>query len=421
MNPPLLRASSILLLTLLLLAGIPETQAQSAQWRGPERNGIYPDKGLLKQWPEEGPDLLFRKDSLGNGYSSPVYYEGNIYISGRRDSLDVLTKLSMDGTALWETAYGSAWMNSFPETRSTPTIEDGRIYIMGGLGNVVCMDTDEGKILWEHNTHQEFKGEFHRWGMTESLLLTEGAVISSPTGNETAVVALDKKDGSLIWKSEARGGVRAYASPLMISHKGREILLILSSNDLLAVNPSDGAILWSFDLLTYAGERGRRNNTNTPLYHNGEIFVSSGYDAESVMLSLLDDGSAVELKWHNGDLDVHHGGMVLLDGYIYGSNWINNGKGNWVCQEWESGDVMYEEKWNNKGSIIYADSLLYIFDEKQGNIGLLEPSPEGFNLISSFKLESKAGPYWAHMTIYDQKLFVRHGTILYVYDLKSGE
>jgi len=395
-------------------------QAQDAQWRGADRDGKYRDTGLLKQWPEEGPELLFKKEGLGNGYSTPVVYEGNIYISGRRDSVEVLSRLDMNGQIKWETVYGLAWDKSFPETRSTPTIEDGRAYIMGGLGTIVCMDTETGDIIWSVNTHEDYKGEFHRWGMAESLLLTEDAVISSPVGEVTAVVALNEEDGSLKWKTESFGGARSYVSPMLIEHNGTPMILITTSEDIMAVSPENGEVFWNIDLVTDYGYReGRRNNTNTPLFHNGEIFTTSGYDADGVMLKLSDDGKSAEVKWHNGGLDVHHGGLVLLDGYMYGANWVNNGNGNWVCQEWDTGKVMWEEKWYNKGSIIFADGLLYIFEEKQGHVGLVEPSPEGFKLISSFLPEGGSGPWWAHMSIYDKKLFIRHGKALFVYDIEG--
>ncbi len=400
----------------LLCAG--DLLAQDSQWRGLNRDGKYLDTGLLKSWPEGGPELILQKEDLGNGYSTPIFYEGAVYISGRRDTLDVLTRLDLEGNIAWETVFGRAWNQSFSETRSTPTIEDGRIYIMGGLGTVVCMDCESGEILWEENTHEEFEAEFHRWGMTESLLLSDRAVISSPIGEQTAVVALDKQDGSLIWKSESVGGVRSYVSPLMIEYQGQEMILVTSDKDMIAVDPDNGSIIWSHDIIAgQSGDRGRRNNTNTPLYKDGEIFTTSGYDVNAQMLQLSEGGEKVELKWSDGTLDTHHGGVVLLDGYIYGANWINNGNGNWVCQEWETGKVMYEEEWYNKGSVIFADDLLYIYEEKQGHIGLLNPSPEGFELISEFQIDGGEGPFWAHMSIYDKKLFVRHGTVLFVYNI----
>jgi outer membrane protein assembly factor BamB len=406
----------VVLANILLLAG--NLLAQDSQWRGSGRDGKYLDTELLKSWPEEGPELILMKKGLGNGYSTPIFYEGAVYISGRRDTLDVITRLDLEGNISWETVFGNAWNQSFPETRSTPTIENGRIYIMGGLGNVVCLDTETGSLIWEVNTHQEYEGEFHRWGMSESLLLTDRAVISSPIGEQTAVVALDKKDGSVLWSTESLGGVRSYVSPLMIAYNGQEMILVTSDKDMIAVDPNKGDILWSYDIKTdQSGPKGRRNNTNTPLYHDGNIFTTSGYDVNAQMLLLSEDGKSVDLKWSDGTLDTHHGGVVLVDGYIYGSNWINNGNGNWVCQEWETGKVMYEEKWFNKGSVIYADGLLYIYEEKQGHVGLLNPSPEGFELISSFKIDGGEGPHWAHMSIYDRKLFVRHGTVLFVYNI----
>jgi outer membrane protein assembly factor BamB len=332
-----------ILVLMCLVIGV-QGQAQDSQWRGTDRDGKYRDTGLLKQWPEEGPELLLKKEDLGNGYSTPIVYEGDIFISGRRDSVDVLTRLDMNGQIKWEAVYGKAWDKSFPETRSTPTIEDGRAYIMGGLGTIACLDTETGETIWSVNTHEDYKGEFHRWGMAESLLLTEDAVISSPVGEMTAVVALNKADGSLIWKTESLGGARSYVSPMLIEHNGIRMILVTTSKDIMGVNPEDGEIFWSVDLAKDYGYReGSRNNTNTPLFHNGEIFTTSGYDADGVMLKLSDDGKSAEVKWHNGALDVHHGGLVLLDGYMYGANWVNNGNGNWVCQEWDTGKVMWEE------------------------------------------------------------------------------
>jgi outer membrane protein assembly factor BamB len=341
-----------------------------------------------------------------------------IYISGKRDSLDVLTKLDLQGNIQWETIFSDAWNQSYPDSRATPTIEDGRIYITGGLGAVVCMDTQSGDIIWKVNPHKQFEGEFHSWGQVESPLLTQNAVISSPIGKRTAMVALDKKDGSLLWKSKSLGGgKRSYASPLLINHNGRKMILGVSSSDFFAIDPDDGDLIWSTDIKGYSSRGRARIITNTPVYHNGDVLVTNGYNDEGMMFTISPDGNKAKIKWHNANLDVHHGGVVLLDGYIYGANWINNGLGNWVCQDWETGKVMYEEKWNNKGSIIFADGRLYIYEEKQGNVGLVEPTPEGFRLISSFKVEGGSGPYWAHMSIYDKKLFIRHGSVLFVYDI----
>ncbi len=397
-------------------------QAQDAQWRGPQRNGIYPDQGLLKEWPEGGPELILKKEGLGKGFSTPVMHGEMIYISGLREDMDVLTKLDLNGEIQWETAYGERWEASFSDTRCTPTIEGDRIYITSGMGTVVCMDTGTGSIIWEKNTHDMFEGEFHRWGMVESQLVTENAVISSPIGSRSAVVALDKNDGSVIWQTEpvSGDGARSYTSPLLITHQGRELILVVSSAEMIAVEPETGKLAWTYDLVTGFTGRDDRIMTNTPLFDNGEIFITNGYNDEAAMFSLPPDAGKPSLKYKNDVLDTHIGGVVLVDGYIYGSNWINNGNGNWVCLDWESGEVMYEEEWNNKGSIIFADGLLYIYEEKRGHVGLVEPTPEGFRVISSFRIEDGSGPYWAHPSIYDRKLLLRHGEVLFVYDISAG-
>lgn len=404
-------------LLIILFLTVSCMSAQLVQWRGPERNGNYPDKGLLQEWPESGPSVILEKTDLNKGYSSPVFYNNVIYLCGRKDSLSILTAHKTDGSILWETTYGKAWDQSYPESRNTPTIEDNRIYISSGMGSVNCIDASTGKIFWTVNAHQQFGGEFHRWGFAESLVVTENAVITSPTGDQTVMVALKKETGELMWKTESIGDVRSYASPILINYNGIDMILAVTSVHALGVDASDGTILWKYDIVTGLTD-GRRNNTNTPLYHNGEIFITSGYNSTAVMLKLAEDGQSVSLKWTNDVLDTHHGGVVLVDGYIYGSNWIGNGNGNWVCLDWNTGEVMYETKWHNKGQIIYADNRLYIYEEKNGNFGLVIPDPSGFKLVSSFPITQGTGPHWAHPAIFEGMLFVRHGEFLGVYDLR---
>lgn len=395
-----------------------EIQAQ-VQWRGPERNGKYPDTGLLKEWPDGGPELILKKDGLGGGYSTPVMYEGIIYITGRMDSLEYLSAVTLDGKLLWQTLLGKAWMQSFQETRNTPTIENGRVYISATMGNVNCIDAKTGEVIWATNPNITYGGIMHKWGTAESLLLTEDAVLVSPAGEQTIMVALNKDDGSLIWKTEPAKGTRTYVSPLMIEFNGIKVILATTSEELVGINPDNGEIFFRQDLITDYTDRGRRILTNTPLYDDGNIFISSGYQDTAAMFQLSDDCRSLTEKWRNGVLDNHHGGLVLVDGYIYGSNWISNGKGNWVCLDWDTGEVMYEKEWHNKGQIIWADGMLYLVDEKMGNIGLFPPTPDGLEEISSFQVSEGRGPRWAHPSIYDGKLLFRHYDVLLVYDIKQ--
>jgi outer membrane protein assembly factor BamB len=414
----MMRILTVLLLTFIFSGNL--LSQDLVEWRGPNRTGIYPDKDLQKIWPENGPQLLLELNSIGNGYSSPVVYKNTIFVSGRKDTLDFVSAYEMNGQKKWETAYGRSWPSTYPETRSTPTIENNRIYLCSGIGQVACVDAISGKLIWRVEAQTEYHGELHNWGVAESVAISDKAVFYVTGGEETSVIALDKTDGKLIWKTKSMGGTRAYASSVIIEKAGLQLLLAQTANDLLAINIESGEIIWNYNLIQYhLGNTGKGSNMNTPLFYNNEIFITSGYNHPSFMFGLAEDGRSVSLKWTNPDLDCHFGGVVKVGDYIYGSNWINNANGNWVCVDWNTGKTMYETKWFNKGPIISADGLLYCYEEKTGNLALVKPNPEKFDVISSFKIEKGEEPHWAHPAIYDGKLFVRHGEYLAVYNLKK--
>lgn len=413
----MIRINALLIGLLLAVNVYPQA---IAEWRGPHRTGIYPDQNLLKSWPANGPQLELEIKNIGNGYSSPVVYNQTVYVTGKKDTLDVISAYDLNGAKKWETVYGQAWSRTYPETRCTPTIENNRIYLVSGMGQVVCMDTASGKLLWTVDANTEFKGAPHKWGVAESVAISDKAVYYVTGGEETSVIALDKTNGNLLWKTKSLGGTRAYASPVIIEKAGLQLLLAQTANDLMAVDIQNGNIVWNFNLMQYhTGETGKGGNTNTPLYDGNEIFVTSGYDHPALMLSLADDGRSVSLKWTNPDFDDHLGGVVKVGDYLYGSNWQNNSTGNWMCVDWNTGKTMYETKWMSKGSIISADQLLYCYEEKTGNVALVKPVPEKFEVISSFKVVNGQGPHWAHPAIYDGKLLVRHGESLMIYNLKK--
>jgi len=411
----------ILFFCLLSLLLSPVFGQETSQFRGPLRDGAYPEKGLLTKWPATGPKLELQIAGIGKGYSQPIVYKGIIYTTGiKHDTMDVISAYDLKGKLLWEKAYGKAWPNSFPDTRSTPTIQNDKIYLVGGLGIVCCLDAKDGKMLWTQDAQNQFQGEYHKWGIAESVLLTDQAAIYVTGGETTSVVAFDKITGKLLWKTKSLGGLRAYASSLLIERNGLQIILAQTGNDLIGINAINGDILWSFNLIQFhLGESGKGVNTNTPIYHNGEIFVTSGYDHPATMFSLSEDGHSVSLKWKNEDLDTHHGGVVLVDGNLYGSNWQSNSKGQWVSIDWKTGKTNWVKDWFNKGSVIEADGLLYCYEEKGGNVALVQPDASEFKIISTFKVEAGERAYWAHPAIYDSKLYLRHGNTLLIYNIKA--
>ncbi len=406
---------------LFLLISISLFSQNLVEFRGIERTGHYNETGLLKQWPETGPELIYKIKGLGKGYSQPIFVEGKIFVSGiKEDTIDILSAYNLQGDLLWETPYGRSWTKTFSDSRSTPTFENGKLYISSGTGQLNCIDANSGKIIWAVNVIEKYAGEIHRYGDAESPLVLGNSVVFVTGGDANTMVAFNKNDGSIKWKAKSLGGAKSYASPVVITHNNREMILVQTTDNLVSVAPENGEIIWSYNLFQYhTNKLGKGGNTNPPLYFNNEIFVTSGYDHFAVMLSLSKNGESVQLKWKNDTIDNHHGGVVLVDGNIYGANWQSTSKGKWVSVNWKTGKVNWETKWINKGSIITADGLLYLYEEKRGNVALVEPSPTSLKIISTFKVKDGAGPHWAHPAIYSGMLFIRHGDILMVYDIKE--
>ena len=398
----------------------------TAQWRGAGRDGIYPSEGLAAVWPAAGPEMVWQTSGIGTGYSSAVADETQIYVTGKIEDKDIMTCPSRDGKILWQIPVGPAFDGSYPESRSTPTVDGDRVYAISGLGQIACLSVKDGNVIWSVNGKEKFAAVYGDWGVCESPLITGNKLIYTPAGNTTTMVALDKMTGETIWASESLRDTTAYVSPQLIPHGGREIIATMAERWFFGIDASTGKILWKYDFASLLPEKGLkiwpgapRTNTNTPLYHDGMIYITGGYDHAGVMFRLSESGDAINHVWTDTLLDVHHGGVVRLGDYIYGSNWLNNSKGNWCCIDWKDGKKMYEHTWGNKGAIIAAGNTLFCFDEKNGNLGMVRANPEKFDLISSFKVTPGKGPYWAHPTIYHGLLLVRHGDIVIAYKAKG--
>lgn len=391
------------------------------EFRGVNRTGHFNEKGLLKQWPQNGPELFLKIEGVGKGYSQPIFADDKIFISGiKEDTIDILSAYNLKGDLLWETPYGRSWTASYIDSRSTPTFENGKLYVSSGTGQLSCIDAKTGKTVWQIDAIEKYGGEIYKHGDAECPLLTQDAVLYTTGGEQNTMIALNKTDGSLRWKTKSLGGAKSYASPTLINHNGQDIILALTTNNIIAIDPTNGAIIWSYNLIQYHKlSQGEGAQTNPPLYFNNEIFVTSGYDHPGIMFSLAEDGKSVKLKWKNEDIDTHHGGVVLVDGNIYGSNWQNNANGKWASVNWETGKTNWVVDWENKGSIITADGMLYLYEEKRGNVALAEPSVESLKIISTFKIDGGTGPHWAHPAIYNGKLFIRHGDVLMIYNLEK--
>ena len=417
-----------LLILIFLVSALLVSSQEIAQWRGPYRNGIYPENGLLKEWPKEGPSLLWSASGFGLGFSSPVSDGKTVYITGLKDDLDYLTAIDDKGNILWQVPYGPAWAGTHPGSRCTPVVDDDQIYALSGGGTIACIDAKDGTIKWSLDAQKKFEAAYSSHGVCESLLLSDDKLFYTPCGPKTTLVALDKNTGETLWTSESLNDISAYVSPLLVKYSNKKIVVTLTSEHLLGVDADNGKILWKFKYADLNNEESDKMlfasskiNTITPLFNDGFIYITGGYNHGGAMFRLNEDASAISLIWTDSTLDCHHGGVVLVDGYIYGSNWINNRNGDWCCLDWETGKLMYGQTWIAKGSIISADGMLYCYEEKTGNVGLVRPDPEKFDLVSSFVVPLGKGPCWAHPMIRDGILYLRRGDVLMAYDIRKKE
>lgn len=414
------------LLIILALTFMSLNAQITAQWRGPSRTGQYPDKNLLQAWPATGPVVAWNTIGLGKGYSSAVWDGKYFYTTGLKGTQDYLTAINDKGETVWQIPFGPAWTESFPESRCTPTVENGKVYVISGNGTIACVEAESGKINWSFDARKKFNGCFGDWGVCESLLVSGDKVIYTPAGPTTTMVALNKSNGETVWMSESLNDTSAYVSPIMIEWAQKKIIITLINSYLIGVDETNGKILFSYNYGNLKADKSLeiwpgapKTNTITPLFKDGEIYITGGYNHAGAKFRIAEDASFVELLWTDELLDCHMGGVILHNGFIYGSNWLDNSKGNWCSIDWKTGSKGFETKWFTKGAIIEADNHFYCFEEKSANIALVNPDPAKLDIVSSCKTTLGTGPAWSHPSIYNGLLLIRRGEVLMAFDIRN--
>jgi len=394
----------------------PLSPAEGGFWprfHGPRGDNVSDDTGLLTEWPEGGPPLVWTASGIGEGYSGVSIAEGLIYTSGNIEEKSVVTALTLDGQTEWQADNGPAWTGSYPGTRSTPTIDGERVYDESPLGQVTCCKAKTGEKLWSRNILEEFGSKNIQWALAESVLIDGPRLICTPGGPNTAVVALDKMTGETVWQSPtAEGDLAGYCSPTLVEYQGLRMIFVMTARGVIGVNADSGDLLFRFP-----HETKYDINVQKPIFRDGMLFFTSGYGSGSVMLKLTVDGGSVSVEeaWRNKDLDNHHGGVLLLDGYLYGSDMRTK----WLCLDWKTGETMYAERGVGKGSLTAAEGMLYVLSEKH-RVGLVPATPERHEVVSQFRLpEGGEGNSWAHPVVCGGRLYLRHGDFLYAYDVKQ--
>jgi len=380
------------------------------QWRGPNRDGIYPESNLLKEWPEEGPELLWHFDELGDGYSSAVVTEEVIYISGADGDLGYVFAMDHQGNLLWKSPYGEEWTESYPGARSTPLYYDNKLFMMSGMGKIFCMNPADGKMIWEVDLFEKYGGINIKWGVTENLAYLDNMIFCTPGGEEHNVIALDKDTGKLIWSSKGEGEISAYCSPNVITHNGLEMLITQTASHIMGFNARTGEHLWSHD------QPNRWSvHANTPYYRNGKVYCVSGYGKGGVMVELSEDGKSVTELWRETNIDGRMGSFIIKGDYIYGP--ADQGL-KWYGLKWDSGETVFGESIIKKGNITMADNMLYLYGE-DGKIVLAEPKDGQYVEKGRFRVPFGSDQHWAFPVFEDGRMYIRHGNSLMVYNVSA--
>lgn len=374
-------------------------------WRGPNYDARSTDKGLLKEWPKEGPNLLWKKSGIGRGFSSAVVSHGTVYITGEKGGQLKIFAYDLNGKERWQADHGPEWTKNYPGSRGSPSVDGDNLYLLSGNGVLACFNTANGKRKWEASASQ-FGGSPGGWGYAESPLVWGNLVIFKPGGKNFAV-ALDKSSGRQVWTSQGFASGPEYSSCLPIFLDGVSMLVTGSKSGLVCFNAKNGAMLW--------GDKFSENNIAncpTPSYSDGYVFWANGYGKGGICMKLARGGKAAE-AWTTRDLVCHHGGYVIDNGYIYGNN-----ESGCVCLELKTGKKMWQEKAVGKGSVCWADGMLYLFGERDGRGALATCSPSGLEVTGHVKVDGD-GPSWAHPVVIGGRFYLRYDDNLYCFDVKA--
>ncbi|WP_153555483.1 PQQ-binding-like beta-propeller repeat protein [Roseimaritima sediminicola] len=394
------------------------------QWRGPQRDGKSPATGLLQRWPEAGPPLLWSVDGLGQGYSAPAVVEAVLYVLGTRDEGEYLFAMAVDdGRLLWESPLGAkAGGGGYPGPRSTPTVDGDRVFALGSDGTLVSVQRSSGQRLWSANLQQDFGGQRGHWDYAESPLIDGTNLICTPGGPRQTLVALNKNNGRLVWSSAVGPALgqasedyvqAGYASCVLGSFAGTRHVIAFLHGGVVGANAKDGSPLWHYD----APANGTAN-CSTPVVQDGSVFAASGYGTGGGRAEIVRRGRQwnVQEKYFVNKMQSHHGGFVLHQGHLYGTN-----DSVLLCVDWESGRIRWQDRCVGKGSISYADGHLYVRGE-DGEVALVEASPKKYRERGRFmQPERSGGKAWAHPVIAGGRLFLRDGPQMLCYQLRSDE
>ncbi len=404
------RLTIFFLLLIIVFAGC-KKKSEPSQWRGPGRQGVFYESNLIKHWPESGPELLWSFEGLGTGHSSVGIADDRIFINGMKDSIGTLYAFNLNGNILWQRNYNSEWHKNYTGARSTPVVAGDLVYLESGMGVVYCFDVSSGEILWQVDLLKKFDAENIQWGMSESLLIDGDRVICTPGGKEQNVVSLNRFTGETIWTSKGYGEQAAYCSPILVEHNNARLIVTMTSTSVIGIDATTGEFYWRTEQL-----QGNKIHANSPVFSNGVIYCSSASAKENqglVALQLSNDGKSVKQLWRNENYKNLMGGIIIRDGFIYGSSYK---KKEWYAIDVNSGKERLISEDLSGGAIVFADGLFYCYSDR-GEMALVDMDSARFEINGKFDVPLGTDQHWSHPVIHNGKMYIRHGNALMVYNI----
>jgi outer membrane protein assembly factor BamB len=406
---------------LFLLSGCTALAQNTGKWpafHGPDRTNKSIETGLMKEWPVNGPKLLWTISGLGEGYSSVSVGGGLLYTAGKVDNQTYVFAFDLNGKPVWKKPNGKAmtitlsWASTYVGPRSTPTYDNGRLYHLSEAGRLTTYDAKTGKEIWSREIAKDFEAANEEYGYSESVLIDGENLFVRPSGKKGFQVCLNKNTGETVWTNTEIPGTEGYSSMVISQTRGLRQIIGSSSNCYYGVDIKTGKLLWKVDF-----ENQRELNLADAIVFNEYVFITSGYGKGCMVFKLKPSakGFATETVWQSELMDNQHGGVILHNGYLYGSG--TNSRG-WFCLDFLTGKQMWNT--NGKGSITFADGMLYLLDERTGTMKLVRAVPDKYEVKGEFTVP-KGGDsfYWAHPVVCGGRLYVRHGDKIFVYDISS--
>jgi outer membrane protein assembly factor BamB len=401
------KALGVLALLFLCTAVVAQTGGEWPQWRGANRDGISKETGLLKQWPEGGPPLVWKAAGAGRGYSSFSISKGRLYTMGLRGDREFIIAFDIaNGKEVWATPHGGAFRNDRGDgPRGTPTLDGDKLYSLGGNGDLSALDLKTGKVVWTMNVLQKFGGSNIKWGISESPLVIGDKVLVNAGGPGASIVALKKLDGTLIWKSQSDEA--GYSSAIPVEVGGTTQVIFFTGSRAVGLDLSNGKLLWE-----YSRPSNDVANVATPIVRANRVFISSDYGTGGGLVEIKADGKAQEV-YFTKEMRNHHATSILIGDHLYGFS-----SSILTAMRFDTGEVAWRNRSVGKGSLTYADGYLYAFSEN-GVVGLVEANPTAYRETGRFKIQQGELPTWTHPVVAGGRLYLRDQDTIYAFDVKE--